>query len=176
LLVVSVVGPQEAGKTTLIARMCAEWRKRGIHVGVLKHDGHADARGSDDWEKPDSDTARCAEAGAVATMVAGGGRTLLRLTRDADADNVEALCRRMADAAASSGTPLDVIVVEGYKASRLRKLVPVRRPSDVAWLKRQDVQNLYAVVSSPEVAHLVGDQWRVYDEDDVAQLCYDLWR
>ncbi len=173
---VSVVGPQDAGKTTLIARMCVAWRERGLHVGVLKHDGHADAGGINDWEKPDSDTVRYAQAGADVTMVAGGGQTLLRLTTDTDADNVEALCRRMADAAASSGIPLDVIVVEGYKASNLQKLVPVRRPSDVAWLKYQDLQNVYAVVSSPDVAHLVGDQWRVYHEDNVVQLCYDLWR
>lgn len=173
---VSVVGPQDAGKTTLIARMCVEWRKMGLHVGVLKHDGHADARGWDDWEKPDSDTVRYAQAGADVTMVAGGGQTLLRVTTDKDADHVEALCRRMADAAASSGPPLDVIVVEGYKSSRLKKVVPVRRPSDVAWLKRQALQNVYAVVSSSEVAHLVGDPWRVYDEDDVVQLCYHLGR
>jgi molybdopterin-guanine dinucleotide biosynthesis protein B len=174
--ILSVVGPQNAGKTTLVSRLCACWVARGLRVAVLKHDGHADERIANDWEKPGSDTVRYAEAGASFTMVAGGGQTLLRAAQDPHADDVAQLCRRLALYADGQGTPLDLILVEGYKRSDLPKLVPVHRASDVEWLMREPLSNLVAVVAAPAVYELAANKWPVYHEDDVERLCDDLWR
>ncbi len=172
----SVVGPQNAGKTTLISRLCACFVERGLRVAVLKHDGHADGRTATDWEKPGSDTVRYREAGALFTMVAGGGQTLLCSVHDPHADDVTQLCRRFALLAELQGTPLDFILVEGYKRSELPKLVPVHRKSDIKWLEREPLSNLVAVVCAPSVRQLAEGKWPVYDEDDIERLCDELWR
>ncbi|GMA50357.1 putative molybdopterin-guanine dinucleotide biosynthesis adapter protein [Alicyclobacillus contaminans] len=175
--IVSVVGPQNAGKTTWVERLCRIWRQDGKRVGVLKHDGHVDE--GTVWEKPGSDTVRYAEAGAQWTMVAGGGHVLLHHHQDGDSESVERLCARMLAAATALGQPLDVLVVEGFKRSALPKLVPIRRPSDLAWLTEAALTHVRAVLLSAELdedtRRLAAHGWPVYDEGDAVRLCRDLW-
>lgn len=147
-LVVGVVGYHKVGKTTIVARMVSIWRQMGLRVGVLKHDGHADAENVDDWEKPGSDTERVREAGASLTMVVGGGQTLLRTTPDLEASDVHALLRRMEAHALRMGRAVDVIVVEGYKASDLPK-VAIITPDAPDWHVADDLTNVVALVQSP---------------------------
>ena len=52
-LILAVSGVKNSGKTTLIASLLPELKKRGLHVAVIKHDGHefdADIPGTDTWK------------------------------------------------------------------------------------------------------------------------------
>lgn len=173
--IVSVVGPQNAGKTTLTVQMIRIWTQQGLHVAALKHDGHADVDVTDDWEKPRSDTTQFTHAGAGMTLIAGGGQSLLRMTRDGTAHDVMALCERMQQLAIQARRPLDVIAVEGFKRSELPKIVPVHRPSDVDWLRSEHLSNLRAVVLVEGLDTLADGGWPVYHESDVSRLCQELW-
>ena len=195
-LIISVIGRQNAGKTTVAAQMITVWTKMGLTVGVLKHDGHA-GMSDDDWEKPGSDTVRMGGAGANLTMVAGGRSTLLRTRNDDSADNLYRLLQRMKIHAETVGQPLDVIVVEGFKSADLPKVLVVA-PTDGEWLSHQSLTEVQAVVPSPLYA---ADKWTegaqslledmlihdcpsvsftqkhptVYHGDNLQDLCESLW-
>lgn len=195
-LIISVIGRQNAGKTTVAAQMVTVWTKMGLTVGVLKHDGHA-GMSDEDWEKPGSDTVRMAGAGANLTMVAGGRSTLLRTRNDDSADNLPSLLQRMKIHAETVGQPLDVIIVEGFKSADLAKVLVVA-PTDGQWLAHQSLTQVHAVVPSPLSA---ADKWTegtgsllenmlihdcpsvsftqkhptVYHGDNLQDLCESLW-
>lgn len=170
--VISVVGRQNSGKTRLVRRMIAHWHREGLRVAAIKHDAHAD--GGDDWEKPGSDTALFAQAGAVATVVAGGGQSLWRWCEDPAADDAMALVARMSRWSRERGG-IDLIVVEGFKHSPLPKVAVLRTPDDLAWLRDARLPALAAVVGPRRAAWLAGAKWPVYDEDDIPGLCREVW-
>jgi len=180
---ISVVGLQDAGKTRLVQTMVAVFRQAGLQVGVLKHDGHADACGSNDWEKENSDTRLHAQAGAAVTAVVGGGASLWHVVADNDVTRATtdptALIARLVQTGLAAGKPLDVIVVEGFKRSPIAKIAVVRTAAQIAWFKRTPLPNVVAVVV-PDTAMLVADSAvQVYHEADTLRLCSDLlaqWR
>ncbi|MDQ0190050.1 molybdopterin-guanine dinucleotide biosynthesis protein MobB [Alicyclobacillus cycloheptanicus] len=152
-----IVGRQDAGKTTLLQGLVAHWAARGLRVAVLKHDGHVDAAVQaghalgvpaapvDDWEKPGSDTVRYAQSGAAATLVAGGGQSLLRMVRHPGTQNLDDLARGMLAWMTQVGDAPDVLAAEGWKKSDWPKVAVVRRPADVDWLQSEHLANLRAV-------------------------------
>lgn len=174
-VVVSVVGPQDAGKTTLGTRMVQAWTRQGLRVAALKHDGHAAIMGPDDWEKPGGDTHHYVQAGAAYTLLAGGGQSLLRTAQESAVNDVHALCQRLTAVAECDGNPLDVIVVEGYKRSDLGKIAVVRRPEDWVWLQSEHLSNLRAVVCSDACYSLADGVCPVYHEGDADRLCMEIW-
>lgn len=174
-----VIGIQDSGKTTLVQAMVQLWTSQGLRVGVIKHDGHLQSADVDDWEKAGADTLKFASAGAQLTLLAGGGRSLLRTSRDraATEENAEVLCDRLESVAVlSAQNPLDVIVVEGFKHSSLPKVVVLRRESDITWLKENidKIQKIKAVFCSQSLLDLVELDWQVYDEKRLPLLCADL--
>lgn len=175
-LVVAVTGHQDAGKTTVVEAMVAAWTSMGLRVGMLKHDGHAQAGEADDWEKAGSDTRRVARAGAVLTMVAGGGATLLRTVSDAAADDVHRLSQRLIEHARSVGQPLDVLLVEGFKSALLPKIVVLQAP-DVPWFLRAGLANVQALVAPDGFSHNQLDDLQppVYYRERLIDLCCHLW-
>ena len=51
--IVSFVGYSNSGKTTFLVKVIKELKKRGYHIGVIKHDGHEfeiDHIGTDTWK------------------------------------------------------------------------------------------------------------------------------
>ena len=68
----SFVAWSGTGKTTYLERLIAELKRRGLRLGVIKHDAHEfqlDREGKDSW--------RFARAGADAVAVADGGKWAL---------------------------------------------------------------------------------------------------
>ncbi|MCL6517914.1 molybdopterin-guanine dinucleotide biosynthesis protein B [Alicyclobacillus sp.] len=167
-----VVGLQNSGKTRLMRRMIEHFAVDGLLVAAIKHDAHA--ADGDDWEKPGSDTALFASAGAVATVVAGGGQSLWRWRDDASAEDARALVERMARWGAMRGG-MDLILVEGFKHSPLPKVAVVRTRDHLAWLESAGLSQIRAVVGPADAPWLAGARWPVYDEDDVPGLCRDVW-
>ncbi len=94
------------GKTTLIEKLIAALKERGLRLAVIKHDGHdfeIDREGKDSW--------RFAKAGADITIVSSASKTAYiqngSLTLDELLDIVH---------------EVDIILVEGYKNQALPRI------------------------------------------------------
>ena len=97
--VYSIVAFSGTGKTTLLEKLIAELKGRGLRVAVIKHDAHEfeiDREGKDSW--------RFTRAGADVTIVASGKKAAIMENRRVP---VETLISRITD--------VDIILTEGYK-------------------------------------------------------------
>ncbi|NMO13985.1 formate dehydrogenase accessory sulfurtransferase FdhD [Pyxidicoccus fallax] len=150
---ISIVGWSGAGKTTLLTKLVPELASRGLRVGVVKHSSHAHP-----LHRPDSDTARFQEAGAVFTGFATPAGVQLT-TGEAPASTLPLLLTRF-----SGG--VDLVLVEGWKDGPLPKLEVWRE--GLGPLLASSHPEVFAVVacSLPLPAGLP-DGMRVLDAGDV---------
>lgn len=110
---VLVVGASGSGKTTLIERVVAALHARGLSVGTLKHAHHGF-----DLDRPGSDSARHAAAGASPVVVVGPeGYALKSAVAPASLDAL--VDRHFRDA--------DLVVAEGFTGSPGPKVLVHRR-------------------------------------------------
>ena len=106
----SVVGFSGTGKTTLLVKLIAELKGRGLRVAVVKHDAHEfsiDHEGKDSW--------RFTNAGAEVTALVSPARMAFMENRAVPLDK-----------ALDKITDVDIILTEGYKCGDLPKIA-VRR-------------------------------------------------
>ena len=68
----AVSGVKDSGKTTLISRLIPHFKRKGLAVSVIKHDGH-------DFipDVPGTDTYRLRSAGAQGAAVFSGSRAMV---------------------------------------------------------------------------------------------------
>lgn len=100
-----ITGRKNSGKTHLMERLVAEFTRRGLAVSTVKHAHHAV-----DIDQPGRDSYRHREAGAHEVIVASQRRwALMHELRGADEPALDALLARLA--------PVDLVLVEGYKAA-----------------------------------------------------------
>lgn len=88
------------GKTTYLEKLIVEFKRRGLRVGVIKHDAHrftVDREGKDSW--------RFAQAGADAVAVADQGKWALMDYRPASLERIVGAIQGV-----------DLILVEGWHA------------------------------------------------------------
>ncbi len=104
-----MVGWSGSGKTTLITGVLPHLRAAGLRVSTIKHAHHDLA-----LDRPGKDSFRHREAGAEEVLVVGGARwALLRETPEGPAE-LDALANRLA--------PVDLVLVEGFKAYPFAKM------------------------------------------------------
>ena len=108
--VIGLAGWSGAGKTTLLTRLIPHLRARGLHVSTIKHAHHAfdvDVPGKDSW--------RHREAGATEVLVSSANRfALMHELRGAPEPDLPDLLARL--------TPVDLVIVEGFKRAPHRKI------------------------------------------------------
>jgi molybdopterin-guanine dinucleotide biosynthesis protein B len=109
-----VVGSSGSGKTTLLTQLLPLLRAGGLTVSTIKHTHH-----SVDMDQPGKDSFRHRQAGATEVMVVSDARWAL-LRETPAPPSLAALAARMA--------PVDLILVEGFKADDFPKL-EVFRPA-----------------------------------------------
>lgn len=109
LPVVSIVGKSRSGKTVLMERLIAEFKRRGYRVAALKH-----SRGGMEIDKPGKDTWRFAEAGSDAVFVSSPDKLafIKRLEHEPEIDEIMRII----------GPDFDIILAEGFKKSKLPKI------------------------------------------------------
>ncbi len=111
-----LAGWSGSGKTTLLTRLLPEIISRGLTVSTMKHTHH-----QFDIDKPGKDSHSHRIAGASEVMVTSSSRwALMHELREENEPGVEELLARM--------TPVDLVLIEGFKAYRHPKL-EVFRPS-----------------------------------------------
>ncbi len=107
--VVNVIGKgSNVGKTILIEGLIRELKNRGLTVSTIKHDVHGF-----DIDKKDKDTYRHREAGAETVVISSKSRFAMikELYQEV---NLEDIIKMVNDK--------DIVLVEGYKKSNLRKI------------------------------------------------------
>jgi molybdopterin-guanine dinucleotide biosynthesis protein B len=108
--VIGLAGWSGAGKTTLLARLIPYFVARGLRVSAIKHAHH-----SFDVDVPGKDSWVLREAGAAEVLVSSGQRfALMHELRGASEPRLPELLARM--------SPVDLVIVEGYKTEPHRKI------------------------------------------------------
>jgi len=114
LPVVSIVGKSEAGKTALVERLIAEFKKRGYRVATVKH-----SPGGIEIDKPGKDSWKFAQAGSDAVVVSSPDKLVLIKSMEHD-PNMEEILRVI-------GGDFDLVLVEGFKKGKAPKIEVYRR-------------------------------------------------
>lgn len=114
--VIGLVGWSGSGKTTLLVKLVEILSHRGIAVSTVKHAHHAF-----DVDTPGKDSHRHRVAGAQEVMVSSANRwALMHELRGAAEPDLDTLLAQM--------TPVDLILVEGFKSHTYPK-IEVHRPA-----------------------------------------------
>lgn len=147
--VFGVTGWKNAGKTTLVERLVAEFVRRGWRVSTIKH-AHHDV----DVDQPGRDSFRHRVAGATEVAVVGGRRYAI-MREEADPALADVLARL---------APADLVLIEGYKREVHPKIEV--RAGQVPSLAAED-PNVVAIASDvqPAETHL---PW--FRRDDIAGI------
>lgn len=155
--VIGLAGWSGAGKTTLVCALIPALRRRGLSVSTIKHAHHAF-----DVDTPGKDSYEHRAAGAGEVLVSSGQRwALMHELRGAPEPRVEDLLQKL--------TPVDLVIVEGFKREGHEKLEVFRRSVGKPLLAAEDPQ-VVAICSDgplPEASSLPGGPRPVLDLDDV---------
>jgi molybdopterin-guanine dinucleotide biosynthesis protein B len=145
--VIGLAGWSGAGKTTLLSRVIPHLLAGGVRVSVVKHAHHSfdvDVPGKDSWVHRQS--------GAAEVLVSSAKRwALMQELRGAAEPRLPELLRKM--------SPVDLVVVEGFKSEPHRKIEVHRAANGKAMLFPEDraivgIVTDEAVETALPVAHL----------------------
>jgi len=153
--VFGVTGWKNAGKTTLVERLVAEFVRRGWTINTVKH-AHHEA----DVDQPGRDSYRHRIAGAREVALVGGHR--YAIMREQEEPTLPEILARLA--------PADLVLIEGFKrephpkievragtgepmAARDHTIVAIaadQRPadSDLPWFRRDDIAAIADFIAS----------------------------
>ena len=147
--VFGVTGWKNAGKTTLVERLVAEFVRRGWRVATIKN-AHHDV----DIDRPGTDSFRHRAAGASEVALVGGRR--YAIMREQAEPTLEEVLARLA--------PADLVLIEGFKR-KLHTKIEVRA-GDGPSLARDDPSiAAIAADAKPAETHL---PW--FRRDDIAGI------
>jgi molybdopterin-guanine dinucleotide biosynthesis protein B len=108
--IIGLAGWSGSGKTTLVTKVIPRLVARGIKVSTIKHAHHAF-----DIDQPGKDSHSHRMAGATEVLVGSSGRfALVHELRDEPEPALGALLQKL--------SPVDLVVVEGYKRAPHPKL------------------------------------------------------
>jgi molybdopterin-guanine dinucleotide biosynthesis protein B len=132
--VIGLAGWSGSGKTTLMMRLLPELIGRGLSVSTMKHAHH-----SFDIDQPGKDSYVHRSAGATEVMVASAHRwALMHENRGAPEPTAVELMRHM--------TPVDLLIIEGFKREPHPKLEIYRAANNKPLLHPED-PHIVAVAS-----------------------------
>ncbi|MBY0361073.1 MAG: molybdopterin-guanine dinucleotide biosynthesis protein B [Phreatobacter sp.] len=131
--VVGLAGWSGAGKTTLLARVIPVLTARGLGVSTVKHAHHAF-----DIDQPGKDSHVHRSAGATEVLVASGRRwALMHELRAAEEPRLAALLMRL--------SPVDLVIVEGFKREAHPKVEIHRAANGKPWLF-PDISHVHGLI------------------------------
>ena len=140
MIVCAIAGWSGAGNTTLLEKLIAALRARGLRVATIKHTHHeveVDRPGKDSW--------RHRAAGAERTLLLGKNQwALMGERRDEAAPELEMQLHMLGGA--------DVVLIEGFKRSALPK-IEVFRPEagkPPLWTEDETIRAVAADSAPPD--------------------------
>lgn len=139
--VLGIAGWSGAGKTTLLAELIPLLVASGLRVSTIKHAHH-----EFDVDQPGKDSYRHRHAGASEVLVSSAKRYALMHEHRGDAEpTLDELLAKL--------SPVDLVLVEGFKASTCPKIEVWRASVGKPMLQPQDAA-VIAVASDAPVAQL----------------------
>lgn len=155
-----LAGWSGSGKTTLLVRLLPELVGRGLTVSTVKHAHH-----NFEIDRPGKDSYEHREAGATEVMVSGGKRwALMHEIRDNPEPSAVDLVRHM--------TPVDLVLIEGFKRDDHPKLEVFRATTGKSMLCRED-PGIVAVASDATLEGLDIPQLDLNDVSAIADFIID---
>jgi molybdopterin-guanine dinucleotide biosynthesis protein B len=152
-----LAGWSGSGKTTLLVRLIPALTQRGLRVSTMKHAHH-----NFDVDKPGKDSYEHREAGATEVMVSSANRfALMHELRGAAEPSVEELIQHM--------TPVDLLLIEGFKAHAHDKLEVYRDSVGKPLLCTQDPR-IVAVASDTRLTNVTLPQLDLNDVNAIADF------
>ncbi|THF67453.1 molybdopterin-guanine dinucleotide biosynthesis protein B [Pseudothauera nasutitermitis] len=137
--VFGIAGWSGSGKTTLLEKLIPEITARGLSVSVIKHTHH-----DFDIDKPGKDSWRHREAGASQVLLLGSQRwALMHELRGRPEPTLEEQLSLL--------QTVDLVLIEGYKASAVPK-IEIHRPAHGKPPLWPDNDSVVAVASDVELA------------------------
>ena len=153
-----LAGWSGSGKTTLAIKVIPALVARGVTVSTIKHAHH-----SFDIDHPGKDSYEHREAGATEVMVTSGERwALMRELRGAAELDIDDLVARM--------SPVDLVLVEGFKREPHDKLEVFRAALGRAPLSRQDPRIVAIACDEPDCPALAEVALAKLDLNDVGAI------
>jgi len=135
--VMGIMGPSGSGKTTLLSDLIPILTKRGFTVSTVKHTHHGF-----DVDKPGKDSYRHREAGAKEVLLASANRwALLHEVGAGGEPNMIDLIAKM--------TPVDILLIEGFKKHGFPKIEVFRPSIGKPLLSAQD-QSVVAIATDDQ--------------------------
>ncbi|WP_234969303.1 molybdopterin-guanine dinucleotide biosynthesis protein B [Bacillus massilinigeriensis] len=131
-VIYQIAGYQNSGKTTVISALVRTLKERGMRIAVIKHHGHG---GMPDVAS-EKDSGRHIKAGAIYSLVEGGGRLVLHAEKEKWSleEQLTLLISQQPD----------VILIEGYKKADFEKTVLIRTKDDLPLL--EELTNVASVL------------------------------
>mgnify|MGYP005754129533 CR=1 FL=1 len=133
--IIQVAGFSNSGKTTLMEKLVSASTSNGLKVGTIKHHGHGGElisldEGKDSWKHR--------QAGAVVSAAVSKGTLQLNVLREHEwlPEQLLSLYEHF---------PIDVVFVEGFKASPFPKVVIIKNETDVRLLT--NLESIFCVIS-----------------------------
>jgi len=156
--IIAVSGVKNSGKTTLLTGILLLLKKQGIHVAVMKHDGH-------DFipDVPETDSYRVRQAGAYGVAIYSDVRYMITAEK-ANTNPIE-LARQFSEA--------DLILLEGGKNTAYPKLEVVRAAVSKTFACAQD--SLIGLCTDTE-PHFPGHTFSIDDYDGITDLLLEYLR
>lgn len=154
--VIGIVGWKNSGKTTLITRLIPALSRRGLSASTIKHVHH-----DIDLDQPGKDTYEHRLAGAVDVVMYSEARWALLHEMREQAGRPPDLADLLARM-----TPVDVVLVEGFKAMPIRK-VEVRGDDPMRSVAPLQDDSVLAIAADGETG--VSDR-PVFRRDDIDGL------
>ncbi|SFG18845.1 molybdopterin-guanine dinucleotide biosynthesis protein B [Oribacterium sp. WCC10] len=146
-----ISGIKNSGKTTLVQKLIKEFTGRGLKVAAIKHDGHDFS-----CDIPDTDSYRFTEAGAYGAAVFSAYRMFVH--KIGCGENEEYLREIFPEA--------DIILMEGFKASKYKKLEIIRK--GISDCPASDPEGRFLIVTD----HIsCENRDMVHDETEPASEC-----
>jgi molybdopterin molybdotransferase len=145
--IVAIVGRSESGKTLLVEQLIAEFKRRGYKIATLKH-SHC---GVIEVDQPGKDTWKFAQAGSDAVCISSPRK--LAFIKKSDHD------LRIDEVLPIIGPEFDLVLVEGFKKSKLPKIEVHRKElGDDLLCSPEEVS---AIVTDGSVDALVADSYKL---------------
>ncbi len=155
--VFGLAGWSGSGKTSLMTRVLPHFVARGLKVSTIKHAHH-----HFDIDMPGKDSYRHREAGAQEVLITSSGRwVLMHENRDGQEAELDELIARV--------TPVDLLMIEGFKSERLPKL-EVHRPSLGHVLMQPDDPDILGVASDEPLEGLSVPRLELDDSAAIAEF------
>jgi molybdopterin-guanine dinucleotide biosynthesis protein B len=158
--VIGLAGWSGSGKTTLLVRVIPRLVARGFAVSTLKHAHH-----NFDIDQPGKDSHSHRMAGATEVLIGAASRwALVHELRGEAEPSLGMLLRKL--------SPVDLVLVEGYKRARHPKLEVYRAALGKPLLHPDDPAIVAVAADEPLPAAAVP----VIDLDDIEQIADQLLR